>query len=363
VRVAFVLGGNGRGGTESQARLLLAGLEERGVTVDTFLLDGSDGTDGLPETTRVLGPGRLGGVGGILAELRRGLRLRSTLHRGRYDVVHSALARAYVLTTFALLGRRRLRHVSWRRNTGSHLQGSRTHVGLERFALRRADVIVSNSEAVADHWRAFAPGSRAEHVVIPNIVAPWRLESTAPAVDLPSTQLQRVVTVGGLRSVKGHLELVRAVGESALRTRVQLVVVGEGPRRQLLEETAARLEVDLVLPGAVEDTRPYLAAADLYVHPSHSEGSSNAIAEAMAAGLAVVATDVGGTRELIGDAGVVVPASSPGRLVEEMTVLLDSPDRRSQLGARARELVRVRSTPARVIEAHLEVYGGAPCVA
>jgi glycosyltransferase involved in cell wall biosynthesis len=361
--VAFVLGGNGRGGTETQARLLLAGLEERGVEVDTFLLDGSAGTEGLPRTTTVLGDGRLAGVRGALLELRTAVRLRRALRRGRYDVVHSALARGYVLSTLALVGRRGVRHVSWRRNTGSHLHGSRTHAGLERIALQRANAVVSNSEVVAQHWRDHAPRSRAEHVVIPNIVAPWRFAPVEPAADLPATAGHRVLSVGGLRPVKGHLELVRAVGESALRRRVQLVVVGEGAQRPILEETADRFEVDLVLPGAVEDTRPHLAAADLYVHPSHSEGSSNAIAEAMAAGLAVVATDVGGTRELVGDSGVLVPAGCAERLVDAITGLLDDPARREQLGAGARERLRAMSTSDEVVQRHLAVYGGASSVA
>jgi glycosyltransferase involved in cell wall biosynthesis len=252
--------------------------------------------------------------------------------------------------------------VSWRRNTGSHLtSGSRANTVLERLALRRADVVVSNSEVVAEHWRAFAPGARAEHVVVPNIVAAWRFEPAVAADNLPPTSMPQVVSVGGLRPVKGHLELVQALGESARQ--VRLVVIGEGPQRRVLEETASRLGVDLVLPGMVEDTRPYLAVADLYVHPSHSEGSSNAIAEAMASGLAVVATDVGGSRELLGDTGVLVPVGSARRLVEEMSTLLDDPGRRTRLGAAARERIRERSTPDAVVQAHLQVYGGAPCAA
>jgi len=362
VKVAFVLGGNGQGGTETQARLLLAGLEQRGMQVDAFLLDGSDGTSGLPRTTTVLGPRRVGGVAGVLAEARTGVRLRQALRRGGYDVVHSALARAYVLTTFALVGRRGVRHVSWRRNTGSHLDtGSRAHAALERLALRRADVLVSNSEAVAEHWRTFAPGARAEHVVIPNIVAPWRFDPAVAADELPPTSSPRVVSVGGLRPVKGHLELLHAIAEAG--SRVQLVVVGEGPQRPALEQAANRLGVDVVLPGTVEDTRPYLAVADLYVHPSHSEGSSNAIAEAMASGLPVVATDVGDARELLGDTGVVVPVGSAHRLVEEMSSLLGDPERRTRLGAAARERIRQRSDPDAVVSAHLQVYGGATCAA
>ena len=115
-----------------------------------------------------------------------------------------------------------------------------------------------------------------------------------------------VGTVGRLQAVKHQTLLaqafVRVLGRSpALRSRLRLAVVGEGPLREGIEAILARANAsDLAwLPGARNDVPDVLRAFDVFVLPSLAEGISNTILEAMATGLPVVATDVGGNRELI----------------------------------------------------------------
>ena len=91
--------------------------------------------------------------------------------------------------------------------------------------------------------------------------------------------------------------------------------------------------------GEVADVVPYLAAADVGVLASMSEGFPNAILEYMAAGLPVVSTDVGGVAELLGEngeCGFRVPAGAPAAMADRLVVLLGSPELRLEMGARGR---------------------------
>ncbi|WP_372729610.1 glycosyltransferase [Nocardioides sp.] len=358
MRVAFVLGQNAGGGTELQARALIRELGLAGVHVDVFLLDAAAGASGLPDDTIVLAHGRPRGARAVLAYVEMTYRLRQHLRRGGYSVAHSAMARGYTLMAIASLGLPGLRRVTWRRNLGVHVQGRWRHVMrlVERLVVRQADHVVSNSEDVAHFWRGFAGGAPEKHVVIPNILERWRFEQVPPVV--PPGEKIRVVSVGALKAVKGHDLLVQAVaGDSELRANVEVVLVGEGPERSALATRSSAAGVDLRLTGAVPDPRGWLSGADIYVQPSLSEGSSNAVAEAMAAGLPVLAFQVGGMRELVGDAGVLVERVDAGALAGALRALMSDPDERARLGAAAQQRMASRSGPEEVVERYLRLYG------
>jgi glycosyltransferase involved in cell wall biosynthesis len=359
----FVLGQSGRGGTETQAKLLIEGLIARGTSVDVILLDDSHGLDGLPAGTRTLGLRTRGGVVAPITMAIAMLRLRRMLRAGDYDVVHSAMARAYALTTAASLGLSSFRRVTWRRNLGIHLGASRLKRAVERFALSHSDVLVANSRDVMDYWVHLAGARAPENIVIPNMVEAWRF-ATVPSSANRGSAVQ-VVTVGGLKPGKAHRDLIEAVASRPeLRDAVEVVVVGEGAERQRLIDLARERGVTLTLTGELEDTSPALMSADIYAHPSHSEGSSNAVAEAMAAGLPIVATDVGGMRELLGgDAGVLVPAGDCAAMASALSALLNDPARRVTLAGRARSRAQARMSADQVVAMHLDVYGASTCAA
>jgi len=148
-------------------------------------------------------------------------------------------------------------------------------------------------------------------------------------------------TVGGLRTVKGHEHLLRALPE-ILRSEPQahLLVAGEGPLRRHLEGTARRLGLAerVRFLGFRTDVPRLLGALDCFVLPSLSEGQSIATIEAMAAGLPVVVTDSGGPSELVsdGESGLVVPPGAPGRLAQAVLAVLRDHGLARRLGAAAR---------------------------
>jgi glycosyltransferase involved in cell wall biosynthesis len=112
------------------------------------------------------------------------------------------------------------------------------------------------------------------------------------------------------------------------------------------------------MPGWVDDVLVYLQAADLFVLPSRAEGLSNALLEAMAAGLPVVATRVGGTADVIisGENGLLVPPEDASALAEALTSLFQNTARKEELGCAARRTVETRYAISSVAACYLELY-------
>jgi len=172
-------------------------------------------------------------------------------------------------------------------------------------------------------------------------------------------------TVGRLEKVKDQLNLVRAfirLTESApdARQRLRLVLVGEGSLRTELESLldSAGLRDVAWLPGARDDVPELLRALDLFVLPSQAEGISNTILEAMACGLPVVATAVGGNVELVvdGETGRLVAANNPEALAAAMREFVEHPERMRACGAAGRQRVEERFSMEAMVTAYLKVY-------
>ncbi len=168
-------------------------------------------------------------------------------------------------------------------------------------------------------------------------------------------------TVGRMHGVKDQVNLTHAFIELTERlpehaARLRLVLIGDGPLRArcaaLLEQ--AGLQGHAWLPGARDDVPDLLRAMDLFVLPSLAEGISNTILEAMASGLVVIATAVGGNAELVvdGETGCLVPAADSSALADALQCYVIDPERR-ECHARA---ARRRAEDVFGLELMLERY-------
>jgi len=132
-------------------------------------------------------------------------------------------------------------------------------------------------------------------------------------------------------------------------TPVRLILVGDGPERASIQRMAVSLGVSdrLILAGHQDDVTPYFAAADLAIISSDTEGSPNALLEAMAAGKPVVATAVGGIPEIVTneDTALLVPPGDPGKLAEAMARALSAPEPMRLMAARAHALILSHYSP------------------
>jgi L-malate glycosyltransferase len=156
-----------------------------------------------------------------------------------------------------------------------------------------------------------------------------------------------ITTVGNIRRVKGHDILIKAAGLIADRfPGANFSIAGDALEADYLAELQALVR-DLHLSerfhfcGGVTNLREHLAAADIFVLPSRSEGFSNAIIEAMAASLPVIATNVGGNQEAVKDgvSGFIVPAENPEALADAIAHMLLDPLQAKAMGVAGHAMV------------------------
>jgi glycosyltransferase involved in cell wall biosynthesis len=236
---------------------------------------------------------------------------------------------------------------------------------LNRWSLPAADRVVTVCRPFADSLaRAGVAEERIR--VLPNSIAEAPHATDEEIRDLRGrlglNQKERVIlSIGRFSREKAQADLIEA---AAHLTRLhpdlafRLVLVGDGPERQAVEQAASGLAGRVVCAGHQTNVRPYYAVADIFVLPSHSEGSPNVILEAMAAGVPIVATAVGGVPEMLadGESALLAPAGAPEALAEAMGSLLTNEELATRLARNASASVAQRFSPDAYRRALLGVY-------
>lgn len=359
--IALLLESDGPGGAEVMVLSLAVGLRERGYRPLVVLpitgcgwLAARCAERGIASTTfthrYAVDPACLWGLARLIRE--QGV-----------DLVHSheSTLSVYGAGAAALTGKP---HLSTIHGQTPFLRLRRNRVAL-RWALRRSASRVTVSSATA-RWLAAELGAKTEWFdVIPNGVEERAGNRRAgrAALDLGDGELL-LLAVGNLYPVKGHRVLLEALGRLAGTLRQgpgwRLAIAGEGDEREPLTARSRTLGIAerVSLLGHRSDIPDLLAAADVFVMPSLSEGTPLSLLEAMVAGKPIIATRVGGIPDVLGEggSGVIVAPGDVDAMSDALAALLASSDERARLGQAAEERGRRFYLVDSMVERYVERY-------
>jgi glycosyltransferase involved in cell wall biosynthesis len=341
LRIAFVIPSLGAGGAERVATLLANEWRRVGhdVTLVNFDRPGTepffplDPGVSLHALSAHATKGALAKLGTNAARVSR---LRSLLQTLRPDVVVAFMTEANVVALWASRGLG-IPVVISERN-----QPDRPGLGPVRKLARRltypsASAMVVQTDAIASWAKS--------RFRIPIHVMPNPVRVGAEATPRQEGEAQWLISLGRLAPQKGFDVLIESFAAIASKhPNWHLVIYGEGPDRPLLERQriASGCADRISLPGLTRDAPGALRKASLFVLPSRFEGYPNALLEALAQGLPVVATACpGGTAEILGNGahGLLVPPDDVSAMTAALDAMLSTPDLRDGLASRARQAV------------------------
>lgn len=363
MKIVFIIDSLRRHGTQRSLTHLARGLHELGYTQEVIVLNATSDSDiekSLAEAgCAITYIGKrdllLAGVGWwrLVAMLRKikpyvvvtMLDFADTLGRPA-----ARLAGCRVLVTS--IRARNLAKPSWRR-------------WLDRKTMKWADKVVFNSKQVVPYAREKEGVREEQVVVIPNGVEDLRARSCAlrngyrKKLDLaPTTSL--IGWVGRLKPQKNFPLFLHACARLSTTRQWKILVVGDGPERYRMQTLANDVDLAdrLIWLGSRADVEGWLAATDVFVHTSDFEGMPNAVMEAMAMGLPVIASDVDGNRELIRD-GINGYLLAPGDVIgfaRRIDQIIDNPELADRLGEQAHRDVLQHFDMPRMINAYHQLF-------
>lgn len=279
------------------------------------------------------------------------------LERERIDVLHAHVARDYLAASIAAGKAKAVKLVLTRHVTFPMKP-------FHRFALRNVDAAIAVSPAVAEQLRKIFPAQKIR-LITHGVQSPeQRGGGEFRAFHGIPTDVPVVATLGELKPLKGQRDFVLAAHEVVKRVPdCRFVVAGKDNtldkrfRRELRRLVKVfGLEDRFLWLDWLDDISPLMAAADIFVSPSHSESFGLAILDAMTAGTPVIATNTDGARQLMGETDALVPVRDPLALTDKVCAYLEDDEKRLELGKALQEVARERFSLEHMVDATEAVY-------
>lgn len=259
-----------------------------------------------------------------------------------------------IITSFRAMGTHQDRHFGWRL--------------FDIAAVRLSHRIVVNSNAVLKDTIKRNHANPSKMVLIYNAIEFFRFESSNYKKQKARKELgikcdnKTVIVIANLIPYKGHADFLEAaqIVIKHIPNAIFLIVGEDRGIGEKLRKKASDLRINgsVKFLGRRHDIPWLLASSELSVLPSHEEGFSNTILESMAAGLPVVATNVGGNPEAVidGKTGWLVPPKNPMVMAEKIIDLLSNPERAKSWGEQGRKRAKEFFTIEKMVEGYLELY-------
>lgn len=288
------------------------------------------------------------------------------LRRGKFHLVHAMTPQAAFWTALLLPFFSKTKFIISLLNV--HQFSSFFERAIESFiSARRADAVFVNSQAGATHYKnsIFAPPEI--YMIYNGAHADLNgdREVLRKSIGITADEVS-VVCVGRLEEVKRHKDAINALREVVSRgVNLKLFIIGDGRLRSDLESLVSKnkLHNSVIFLGNRFDVEKLLPAFDIFLLPSLSEGFPNVLLEAMSAGLACVATCVGGIPEAIEHkvSGLLVRPSAPAEIADALNLLSASAELRKKLGDAAQRKVHESFTMERMLEEMTSMYDDLLC--
>lgn len=366
--IVFVIDSLEVGGAESQLVMLVGELHKLGYHCEVFALRAEGAFLATLESLGIpVSNGKFSRERNRLALLRGVWNLWLCIFRNRPCVVHTYLPLSnFIGSIMARLAGASV-VITSRRGLGIHQEMESRWKYFDRISNVLSSMISVNSKAVGNDSISRDGVDGRKIACIYNGLDLSRFNLPENMRDLMRFKLGLSPTdfawvkVANLAGYKGHLDLLQAFAVISNNCSVRLFMVGKdlGVQRGL-EAMAVKLGIAdrVVFLGGCDDVPEILSAMDGYVMASHSEGFSNAILEAMASGLPIVATTVGGNAEALqdGELGLLVEPRNPIALARAMQKIMDNLELRQKLACVAKQTVRERYSVETMVDSYLKLY-------
>lgn len=293
--------------------------------------------------------------------------LADIIGRRKPDILQTHMIKSHFLVRLSAELRSRQPWLAFHHGYTTENLKMRLYNELNRISLPAASKVVTVCRPFADILtRQGVKTSQIE--ILPNSVDPLE-----PVPEHEMQQIRRslgaspedriLLSIGRFSSEKGHADLIPAMAhilQAFPGASIKHVLVGDGIERRNIEQAVANagLGKHFVFAGHQKEVRPFYAIADLFVLPSHSEGSPNVLLEAMAAGLPIVATAVGGVPDTVRHerSALLVQAREPASLAKEIVRLLSDPHLAGELAQEALREATERFSSAEYRRALISLY-------
>ncbi len=345
-------------------RNMAAGLTEKGVRVSLMELAPGSPPTWLSDVSGVSYASlEAAGKAQYPGAVRR---LARYLKNERVDILHTHLFYSGLLGVLTKQLQRTTRVALMRHHTSVvRMLGSRLHIAADKWMAKHADHVLTVSNAARDYMRE-VDGITCEIDVVylgfdferlrPDRESRERIRSEFGFADDDIV----IGYVAGMLPGKGHVQLIEAYAEILQSLpNARLFLIGRGKLGEV-DDAIGRLGLGrrIAFAGWRNDVPACLNAMDIFVQPSLSEAFSQVIVEAMGCGVPVIATDIGGAREVIenGVNGILIESDDRDAIAREVVKLYRSDDARIKMAAAGMSSVRERFTAERMVEQHLSLY-------
>lgn len=288
-------------------------------------------------------------------------KINQVIRTGFYDIVHVHLFPASIYAALATIFQRNPLFVFTEHSESNRRRVHRLLRPIEAWQYNRFDLILAVSKSVKDELMHWQPRIAERITIAENAIPVDKIPAYRKGASRPEDKEIDILYIGRLIQAKGVDVLLQSIfkAQGCIDRPIRTCILGDGPQRRMLEQMASNLGLGNVsFLGFQKDVFYWMAKAKVMVLPSRWEGLPIALLEAMAFGIPVICTTVGGIADVIeqDDSGILIPPGNTNELSAAICRILEDGDLRDRLATRARVTVNERFDVKKLVKQILDLY-------